>query len=30
LKKFRRPSPEEIQAKAGPAGEAPGGVQLPG
>jgi F-type H+-transporting ATPase subunit alpha len=30
LKKFRRPSPEEIERKAGPAGEAPGGVQLPG
>jgi F-type H+-transporting ATPase subunit alpha len=30
LKKFRRPTPQEIQAKAGPAGEAPGGVQLPG
>jgi F-type H+-transporting ATPase subunit alpha len=30
LKKFRRPSPEEIEKKAGPAGEAPGGVQLPG
>ena len=30
LKKFRRPSPEEYQRKAGPAGEAPGGTQLPG
>jgi F-type H+-transporting ATPase subunit alpha len=30
LKKFRRPSPEDFQKKAGPAGEAPGGVQLPG
>jgi F-type H+/Na+-transporting ATPase subunit alpha len=30
LKKFRRPSPEEYQKKAGPAGEAPGGTQLPG
>jgi F-type H+-transporting ATPase subunit alpha len=30
LKKFRRPSPEEFEKKAGPAGEARGGVQLPG
>ena len=30
LKKFRRPSPEEVQAKAGPAGEAPGTPGLPG
>jgi F-type H+/Na+-transporting ATPase subunit alpha len=30
LKKFRRPSPEEFQAKAGPAGEAPGTPGVPG
>jgi F-type H+/Na+-transporting ATPase subunit alpha len=30
LKKFRRPSPEDVIKKAGPAGEAQGGVQLPG
>jgi hypothetical protein len=29
LKKFRRPSPEEFQKKAGPAGKTPG-AQLPG
>jgi F-type H+-transporting ATPase subunit alpha len=29
LKRFRRPTPEEFEAKAGPAGEA-GGAQLPG
>jgi F-type H+/Na+-transporting ATPase subunit alpha len=30
LKKFRRPTAEEYQKKAGPAAEAPGGTQLPG
>jgi F-type H+-transporting ATPase subunit alpha len=30
LKRFRRPSPEEFQAKAGPAAAVPGGTQLPG
>jgi F-type H+/Na+-transporting ATPase subunit alpha len=30
LKRFRRPSPEEVMRKAGPGGDAPGGVQLPG
>jgi F-type H+-transporting ATPase subunit alpha len=30
LKRFRRPSPEDVAKKAGPAGEARGGVQLPG
>jgi F-type H+-transporting ATPase subunit alpha len=30
LKRFRRPTPEEYQSQAGPAGEAAGGTQLPG